>query len=53
MRYMRLILSLIFILGIFIACPKKQTVAPVEEVPAEEEIPFDWLKAERKQQASV
>jgi len=44
MRYMRLILSLIFILGIFIACPKKQTVAPVEEVPAEEEIPFEEVQ---------
>jgi len=46
MHYMKKTIPLIIILVLFFGCPKKQTVEPevVEEIPIEEEIPFEEVE---------
>ena len=45
MRYMKTTIPLIIMLVLFFGCPKKQTVEPVvEEMPVEEEIPYEEVQ---------
>jgi len=42
MRYFRLAIPLFLILVVFMGCPKKQVIEPVEEIP--EEIPYEEVE---------
>ena len=44
MRYFKMTIPVLLILVVFMGCPKKQVVEPVEEVPVEEEIPFEEVE---------
>ena len=44
MRYFKMTIPVLVILMLFMGCPKKQVVEPVEEVPVEEEIPFEEVE---------
>lgn len=44
MRYFKMTIPILLILVAFLGCPKKQVVEPVEEVPVEEEIPFEEVE---------
>jgi peptidoglycan-associated lipoprotein len=44
MHYMKKTIPLIIILVLFFGCPKKQIVEPVEEIPIEEEIPYEEVE---------
>ena len=44
MRYFKMTIPVLLILVLFMGCPKKQVVEPVEEIPVEEEIPFEEVE---------
>jgi len=44
MRYFKMTIPVLLILMVCLGCPKKQVVEPVEEVPVEEEIPFEEVE---------
>jgi len=44
MRYLKITIPVLLILVLCLGCPKKQVVEPVEEVPVEEEIPFEEVE---------
>ena len=44
MRYFKMTIPILMILVLFLGCPKKQVVEPVEEIPVEEEIPFEEVE---------
>ena len=44
MRYIKLTIPVLLILVLCLGCPKKQVVEPVEEIPVEEEIPFEEVE---------
>lgn len=46
MRYFRLAIPLFLILVVFMGCPKKQVIEPVEEIP--EEIPYEEVEIPEK-----
>lgn len=44
MRYLKMAIPVLLVLVLCLGCPKKQVVEPVEEVPVEEEIPFEEVE---------
>jgi peptidoglycan-associated lipoprotein len=44
MRYFKMTIPVLLVLMVCLGCPKKQVVEPVEEVPVEEEIPFEEVE---------